>query len=455
MTAVVGASAPQSYRPHAETRPPDRDASMDAVRAVCLLTVVGLHALMVGVERDSDGGLLTSVAMSGADWFVPVTWVLQVMPLFFIAGGFASLSQWRRMQIRGRSWRDYLAGRIRRLTIPTGLLVLAVAGALAGASAAGADPDLIAEVSLRIGQPLWFLVVYLAVTSLVPVMAWLHDRAPGSTLAVLGLGVVTVDVLRLSLETPSLGLINMALVWLLIHQLGFFFHDGTAAAWPRSRLLTGAAVSLTGLGVLAATELYSADLLENLNPPTVMLVLMGITHFFLLRLAKPRLDALLTRRGPAALAQNANPVAMTVYLWHMPVMLVIVALLNMVAVPFPPPHSGLWWLTRLPWLVIVFGAVMLAARPLIRLESWAMRLPRLDRVLPARRAALRPALRSGIAVGSGVVGIAVVLLHGFAAPVALISVTLLLASIVLADNGITRTDQTLSVGSSSEERKLR
>lgn len=72
-----------------------RDSTVDLIRALCLLVVVALHTMMAGVERTSDGGLLTSVALAGTDWFVPVSWFIQVMPLFFIAGGFASLTQWR------------------------------------------------------------------------------------------------------------------------------------------------------------------------------------------------------------------------------------------------------------------------------------------------------------------------------------------------------------------------
>src|SRR5690606_37348072 len=127
-----------------------RDATIDAVRAVSLLFVVVLHALMVGAWIGPDGSLLTKVALTGQPWFAPVTWVVQVMPLFFIAGGFVSLQQWRRLRGRGAGVGEYVTGRVRRLAVPATVMLGVVGAVLIGARFSGADASMVAEASLRI-----------------------------------------------------------------------------------------------------------------------------------------------------------------------------------------------------------------------------------------------------------------------------------------------------------------
>lgn len=379
---------PRAALPSAPPPVRQRDRAIDAVRAASLAMVVVLHAMMVGVEYAPNGSLVTSVAMSGTDWFIPVSWVIQVMPLFFIAGGFSSLGQWRRMQSRGDTWRAYLASRTLRLAVPTAALILLAGLALAVGRLAGLDPALAAEASLRIAQPLWFVAVYLGVTALVPAMSWLHGRAPRHTLAVLACAVLTVDALRIGLESPAIGYLNLAFVWLLIHQLGFLLTGGTLARWSRGRFLAGAATAVAVLALMIATGLDSADMLAQQNPPTAALVVFGTAQFFLLLWAKPYLERWAARPGPAAWVGAGNAHAMTVYLWHMPVILTLVAAMQGMGWPLPEPHSPQWWITRVPWLLTIAAGMVPAARLLVRIErrgpDWV-----------GRRARSRRARRSG------------------------------------------------------------
>ena len=378
-----------------------RDGAIDAVRTVCLLGVVVLHALMVGASPGADGTLATSVAMHGNAWFAPMTWILQVMPMFFIAGGFASLAQWRRVRERGGHWTQYAAPRIGRLLIPAAIMIFAVGTVIAIATASGLNPDLAAEAGYRIGQPLWFLAVYLGVSGLVPAMAHLHDRAPALTLAALAAGIVAVDVTRLVSGIEGIGFLNLAFAWLFAQQLGFALQDGWASAWSRRSLFAGLGGAVGGIAVLVAVGPWSADLITNLNPPTIVLSLLAVAHWFLLRLIKPALNRRLA--GPRAnrVLSAANPLAMTVYLWHMPIVMVLVGGMWAAGLPLPEPHSGAWWATRLPWLLTIIVLVVAAAPTLSRIER--IRLPSADR-LPAWRAVAMIAL--------SVTGVAVVLLSG-------------------------------------------
>lgn len=392
---------PSRTRSTAEA-PTQRDATIDAVRTVCLLGVVVLHALMVGVTLDFDGALTTSVAMHGHTWFAPMTWVLQVMPLFFIAGGFASLAQWRRMRERGGHWTQYIASRVGRLLIPGTVMILTVGTSIGIASELGFRADLALEAGYRIGQPLWFLAVYLGATALVPAMTRLHERAPVLTLAVLTTGIVGVDVTRLATGVEGIGFANLAFAWLFAQQLGFLFRDGWAASWSRGKLLLGLGGAVAAIASLVATGLWSADLITNLNPPTVVLSLLAVAHWFGLRLLKPTLDRRLQNRTASRVLAAANPLAMTVYLWHMPIIMLLVGGMWAIGMPLPEPHSGAWWATRLPWLLTIIVLVVAAAPALSRIERITM--PVSPHPLPSWRAVLT--------VVFAVTGVAVVLLSG-------------------------------------------
>lgn len=438
-TLPARSSASTGGAPHAAPRAAShRDATIDAVRAVCLFVVVVLHSLMVGVEVGIDGGLETSVALSGQPWFAPITWLLQIMPLFFIAGGFASLSQWRRMQARGASAAEYVLGRIRRLTVPALLLITTVGGAMLVLRALGADPALLAEASLRIGQPLWFLAVYLGVTSIVPLMARLHERWQLSTLAVLGSGIVLVDVLHGQLGLP-VGYLNLLLVWPFMQQLGFVLVDGGLASWSRRALCIG---GVTPLACIAAVFLSgrSLDMIENLNPPTVLIALLGIAQFFLLQLFRPRLNRITRIPGVARAAQRTGALAMTTYLWHMPLILVLVSVLWLSGAPLPEPHSVAWWLTRVPWLLGVALCVMPFAVWFVTIEERALvwvkaRIGEIQGVCEGRtagRSGRGKGLRAASSVLCAIAGTIFALLGGFAHPSSLVwAVAFTVAAVVL------------------------
>src|SRR5699024_1210597 len=378
-----------------------RSSTIDLARALCVLVVVTLHALMVGVERAADGGLVTRVALAGTEWFAPASWFIQVMPLFFIVGGFASARSWRLMCARGRSSgasgpsgsagssAEFVRSRVERLALPAAAMIAVVGIVLGGAHGLGADPLLLAEARSRIAQPLWFLAVYIGVTALVPVMMRLHEWRPAVTLGLLGLGVVAVDAVRITADAHSVGFANLVFVWLLMQQLGFVQSDGAVESWARERVglplgrrplrggiprgLVVSGLVLALLLVVVATGPYSADMLVNLNPPTAALALLGVAQFFALCVLRQWLDRRLERgedavrggRDESTLARTlvragsfVSARSMSLYLWHMPVVLALAAVLWAGGLPLPAPHSGLWWVTRVPWLLAV--ALLLA-----------------------------------------------------------------------------------------------
>ncbi|QEO13932.1 acyltransferase [Agromyces intestinalis] len=423
MTLTANRPAAAAAPAPAPTPASGRDAAIDLVRAACLVVVFVLHALMVGVSIGPGGPVLEN-ALEGWVWFAPATWVVQVMPLFFVIGGYAAWTSWQRTRARGGTATEFVRGRIARLVRPAIALVAVVGAALAALALAGVDPDVIATASFRIGQPLWFLAVYLACTALVPAMVRLHERMPRVALAGLAVAVVAVDVLRASTGVEAVGYANLLVVWLLMQQLGFHLADGAVdRVAARSRRWTAA----SALGILALLTLvgpYSPDLFANLNPPTLVLVVLGVVQLMLFSLVRESLRRWAARPVPSRLVARFGEWGMTLYLWHLPAFVGLAAILlvlhGMVGFGLPEPLTAAWWQTRPLWLVA--AAVVTAG--LVRVFA------RFERGSGVRRPSWTPHLPAGAAVVAGILGVGMALVVGFAPAPAIAALTLLGVALV-------------------------
>ncbi|WP_234407297.1 acyltransferase family protein [Microterricola viridarii] len=382
-----------------------RDRSIDAVRTLLLLVVVALHSTMVGVSVGAAGPVLQN-ALEEQAWFAPVSWVLQVMPLFFVIGGFASVTQWRRLRATGVSAPAYVRGRIDRLVRPAIVLVAVVGAVLLGMLAVGVPAELVATASFRIGQPLWFLAVYILCSALVPLMVAAHERARRTTPAVLATAVIAVDAVRFATGSDAVGFLNLLFVWLLVQQLGFWLADGAVEALPRRTRIALIPASLATLVVLCSAGPYSPDMYVNLNPPTVALVLLGVAQLMVFSLLRGRIAHAAERPVVHRVVQALGQRSMTVYIWHMPVLIALAAVLlalNAVAgLPLPDPLSAAWWATRPAWLFLVAVAVTPVVAVLARFER-GKRTP--QGAAPSASVAVDTVLGAG--------GVATVLVAGF------------------------------------------
>ena len=116
----------------AERTPAQRNRYVDLLRAVSILVVVLGHWTMAAVTV-RDGELVPGHVLVLASWTHPLTWVFQVMPVFFLVGGYANALSWRSARRRDEDYGTWLRARARRLTLPVVpvLLVWFAAGAVA------------------------------------------------------------------------------------------------------------------------------------------------------------------------------------------------------------------------------------------------------------------------------------------------------------------------------------
>lgn len=211
----------------AERTPAGRERYVDLLRALAIAMVIIGHWAVTVIERDADGQTTGHSALGDLRWAYPLTWLAQVMPVFFLVGGYANAASLTRLRARGGDAAGWLLDRSARLVRPTSVLLLVLTAAAAVAWLVGTDPTRIREVFWFATIPLWFLVAYLAVVALTPPMYALHRRfglaVPLVLVALVGLG----DLGRLTgPEEWSYG--NYLFGWLAVHQLGFAWHDTRA-----------------------------------------------------------------------------------------------------------------------------------------------------------------------------------------------------------------------------------
>lgn len=400
-----------------------RDPAIDAARAACLAVVFVLHAMMVGVSVGPRGPVLEN-ALEGWAGFAPATWVVQVMPLFFVIGGYAGWTQWRRLEERGADAAAFVRARLARLVRPAVALVVVVASALAALAAAGLPADVVATAGYRIGQPLWFLTVFLACSSLVPFMAALHARHPRLTLACLAIAAVAIDGARFASGIDAVGYANLLVVWLLVQQLGFLLADGTIDRMSRSVRLGVAAGALAVLAGMISAGPYSPDLFANLNPPTACLVVLGVAQLALFTLMRPALRRWAQQPRPHRVIARFGEWGMTLYLWHLPAFVLLAGVLLLLhdaaGLPLPAPLTAEWWWSRPVWLVAAALVTAVFVRGFARWERGRASAPS-----AGRGRGRGPAVPVAVAVPAAVAGVGAVLVIGFGPWPALLSLVLL------------------------------
>ena len=353
-----------------------RDTLVDLLRSLATTTVVVWHWVFTILVWRADGPHPDNpIGYVSGLW--SLTWVLQVMPLFFVAGGFVHARTWARDRGQPGAWAAFVKRRGVQLGVPSLVLIAVVAGA--GTAVAllheGGDPWVTRGILLVL-SPLWFLVVYMVLVATVPLWDRL-DRRWGE-LVPIGMAVTTmgVDLVRFRFGHPEVAWFNMILVWGAAHQVGW--------SWPRLRnapvrfghalMLIGFAglVGLTNMGLYPRSMVgttSTADRFSNMGPPTLPIVALLILQLGLVVAYRERILEVAAhprvRRFVAWLSANAMPL----FLWHTVGFALFYALMRAVA-SVPEEPNLMWWITRPLWLI---GPALLTY-PLLKLTKGMRRV---------------------------------------------------------------------------------
>lgn len=359
-------------RDMAEQTPPERNRYVDFLRAFSILAVVVGHWL-VAAPYMKDGAVEGGHLLGIIPWTQWLTWGFQVMPIFFLVGGFSNGLSWAATKRGGGRFADWYAARIRRLINPVLPLLFVWTAITLFGTAMGIDRAVVKMAAQLALVPVWFLAVYLFVTALTP---WTHAAwqrfGLASFFALVG-GAIAVDVATLVFDIPYVNFLNFGFVWLAIHQLGYAWQAGAFATPARAILWSAAAFAalalLIGLGPypVAMIGVPGADL-SNSMPPTLALLALGVAQTGLVLALEGPGRRLLDNVRTWTAVVLLNGMIMSVYLWHLTAfVLVMVAAWMFGGIGLhAAPGSAEWWIARPVWFalhtLLLFPFIILFAR---------------------------------------------------------------------------------------------
>ncbi|MCJ7557908.1 MAG: acyltransferase [Gammaproteobacteria bacterium] len=355
--------------------PADRNRYVDFLRSVSILVVIVGHWL-IATSYMVDGDMAVGHLLKSHPQTQWLTWIFQVMPIFFIVGGYSnavSLESARRKHLGYAGW---LYARLNRLVAPLLVLLIAWAAIAVIMHVLGVGPKVIQLASQAALIPTWFLAIYIMVVILAPITYAFWQRLGFTSFWIFVAGAVLMD---LAFFVPDdmrwLGWTNYFWVWLAVHHLGFAWRDGKLGS--PGRLLLYSALAFFTLYLMVSQGPYPLAMvgspdegLSNTLPPKATLLVLGVFQFgLLLALEQPMRKVLAGLRVWTATVL-INSMIMTVYLWHITVMVVFVSLLYLAGGPGLglEPGSMDWWLTRPVWIAVLLGLLTPVALLLSPLE---------------------------------------------------------------------------------------
>ncbi|RZS32668.1 phospholipase A2-like protein [Herbihabitans rhizosphaerae] len=334
-------------------------------------------------------------------WLWPLTWLLQLAPVFFFAGGHANLISWRDAQAAGAGYGGYLAARTGWLIRPAFAFLAAWLVVPLSLELLGAPDTAVTTVGRIVVQPLWLLGLYLITVAVTPVLGWLHERLGLLVPGALALLVALVDWLTESAATGAAGGAGDVVLAVLFAQLAFA--HGTLARLPVVTLAVTGALASAGLVLLTTVGGASAMLITvptgavtSLAPSPLCVLLLGTAQLAALYTLGRRHAVRPVTWRPLEIVRAAP---MTAYLGYVAVLMAVVGLVAAIRAD-TLPTTGVTWLLRPRTLV----ALALVALPAVIAFRW------FERHRPAAVTARRPrsaadVVAAALGVGFGTLGI--------------------------------------------------
>jgi hypothetical protein len=351
---VTARTPPMGWAARIDARTPEyRDRTVDALRAMAIVGVVLGHWLVSAVVSDpyQPTTLHSESPLSYTPGLAPATWFLQTLGPFFFAAGYGAAH--RMTHGKPLLW---TASRLSRLLKPVLALAAVWLPAMLLLTVVDAPAGTRQLVWGLVSQPLWFLLVYLVLTALTPVLRAAFVRC-GLWVVLAAVALVAVaDTLRLHGVPVWLELLAVPVGWTVPYLLGI--------ALAENRLPRKAGAMLLPLGVVSGATLvllagYPAsavgvpgDRWSNLAPPSLFALALAAAQLGAFLLLRPWLARLLRRPVAWAPVAALNLPAMTLYCWHQTALL-LVSFAGLLAGRLPgllDAPVGDWYWHRLLWL---------------------------------------------------------------------------------------------------------
>jgi len=329
---------------------------MDLYRVVALLLIVVGHWVAACLTF-SDGAFWRENPLVDLPWTQWLTWMFQVVPVFFVVAGYASAVSWGHPRAE-ESLQDWLRRRLARPVGPTAVYVVVMLVVVAVLSAVGVAGSELEFGAWAVAMHLWFLGIYVLVVALTPIAVAAHRRWGLWMPLAMVVVVAAIDAATLGAHLPYAGWLNYLLPWAVLYQFGIAWQDGMLRGRAALAL---AGVSAVALALLIGVGPYPISMIgvpgatvNNTSPPNLALLALGCTQAGLVLAAAPAVNRALKSVRAQRILAVANDNVMALYLWHMvPVVVVALAGYPTGLLPQPVLGTSAWWLFRLEWVAIL------------------------------------------------------------------------------------------------------
>jgi len=314
-------------RQMAAQTPEERNRYVDFLRSVSILAVIVGH-WMIATAYVVDGEISAGHLLVGRPQLHWLTWIFQVMPIFFIVGGYANAVSLESARRRGVGYAGWLSARLNRLVGPLLVLIIAWAAIAVVLGLFSARPTVIQYVSQAALIPTWFLAIYIVVVILAPAVYRFWQRFGFASFVVFAAAAALTDVAFFAADMQWLGWTNYLWVWLAVHHLGFAWRDDRLGRVTKRLLFAASGFAalwlLTSYGPYPLAMVGSPDPgLSNTLPPKI--TLLCAWHFSIrdcCSLWKNPMRRVLQGLRLWTATVLINSMIMTVYLWHITVMVI-------------------------------------------------------------------------------------------------------------------------------------
>ncbi len=349
--------------------PIERNRYVDLLRALSISAVVLGHWIMAAPYFEQGSPLMVHL-LEIQPWSRWLTWIFQVMPIFFFVGGFSNGVSWDSVRRKNGTYSGWLESRLRRLLGPVIPLVLlwCVLGAVG--NFLGIHPEMIrvgSQVSLI---PVWFLAIYFFIVMLVPWTRRAWHKFGYASVVVPALLAVLGDLVFFYSDFKWLGWFNFLFIWSAVHQLGYAWQAKRLGGLSTSLIMAIAGgIALVSLTVFGPYPLSLVGVpgqeVSNTTPPKLPILALAITQIGLLLSLEGRMRKWLAGGKAWTATVLVNGIIMPIYLWHSTVMILVIGGIFLLAPGLlgAQPGADQWWIMRPVW-VLVYFVIMIALLPL-------------------------------------------------------------------------------------------
>ncbi|NIO40041.1 MAG: hypothetical protein GTO41_07530, partial [Burkholderiales bacterium] len=206
-----------------------------------------------------------------------------------------------------------------------------------------------------------FLAIYIMVVILAPATYWLWQKYGFASFWMFIGAAILIDLAFFVFDLQWMGWSNYFWIWLAVHHLGFAWRDDRIGS--PGRLLLFSFLGLVTLALLIFVGPYPLAMvgspdegLSNTMPPKITLLALAAFQFGLLLSIEAPMRRVLECLRLWTATVLINSMIMSVYLWHITIMVVLISILYL-ADGFGlrlEPGTGEWFWSRLAWVGVLY-----------------------------------------------------------------------------------------------------